>query len=82
MSKHTPLPWTPDAQYIHGPDGHRFLAVCDPADSAFICKAVNHHDELVAALQAYQRLYEAVQPAGGWQGVYETAESLLKKLEP
>ena len=36
-----------------------------------IKKLASGHAQLVAALQEYKRLYEAVQPAGGWQGVYE-----------
>lgn len=38
---------------------------------------------LVEALEAYKRLYEEVQPAGGWQGIYEWGNSVLEvaKLE-
>lgn len=35
--------------------------------------------DLLEALQEMIRMYETVQPAGGWQGVYESAVSAVKK---
>lgn len=35
--------------------------------------------ELLEALLEYKRLYEEVQPSGGWQGVYETGNSAIAK---
>ncbi len=51
------------------------------ANAKFIVKAVNCHDELLAALKEYQRLYEEVQPAGGWQGVYELGNAAIERAE-
>ena len=34
--------------------------------------------QLYRALLEYKRLYEEVQPAGGWQGVYETGNAAIK----
>jgi hypothetical protein len=33
--------------------------------------------QLLEALLEYKRLYEEVQPAGGWQGVYETGNAAI-----
>ena len=35
--------------------------------------------ELIEALSEMIRMYEEVQPAGGWQGVYEYAKYALEK---
>jgi hypothetical protein len=35
--------------------------------------------DLLEALLEYKRLYEEVQPTGGWQGVYETGNAAIAK---
>lgn len=35
--------------------------------------------ELLEALIEYKRMYEEIQPAGGWQGVYEIGNYAIKK---
>lgn len=49
------------------------------ARATYLVRAVNAHAELVAALLEYRRLYEAVQPTGGWQGVYELGNAALAR---
>ena len=60
MNEHSPLPWKEELGHIYGSDGFH---ACDPrceradadsmatmdANAEFIVRAVNHHDELVAA---------------------------------
>lgn len=53
---------------------------CSQAYIAFaraIERAASPNKELVEALLDYKRLYEKVQPAGGWQGVYEMGNDAL-----
>ena len=51
--QHTPGPWTVDNQYIHGPDGIRFLAVAGDgagqANARLIAAAPTMFDLLTAA---------------------------------
>ncbi len=52
------------------------LAIADE-----IARRCSVHGELVAALKEYRRLYEAVEPGGGWQGVYELGNAAISKAE-
>lgn len=45
------------------------------ANAKLICAA----PDLLEALLEYKRLYEAIQPTGGWQGVYEMGDYAIKK---
>jgi hypothetical protein len=38
-------------------------------------------DELLAALEEYQRMYITIEPAGGWQGVYEQGKAAITKAK-
>ena len=42
-----------------------------------LTKEVAVNAQLLEALLEYKRLYEEVQPAGGWQGVYETGNAAI-----
>ena len=73
-TQHTPGPWTVDNQYIHGPDGIRFLAVAGDgagqANARLIAAAPTMFDLLTAAgrleeltgenLAVYARTYAAL----------------------
>ncbi len=50
---HTPTPWYADGKLIVGatPDDGQIGGAHDPTDAAFIVKACNAHDELVALAQ-------------------------------
>ena len=72
--QHTPGPWAVDNQYIHGPDGIRFLAVAGDgagqANALLIAAAPTMFDLLTAAgrleeltgenLAVYARTYAAL----------------------
>ncbi len=84
--KHTPAPWV-----VVISEGSYYLKnletgciVCEirmrynnyaEADLNLISAA----PEMLAALLEYKRLYEEVQPAGGWQGVYEGGNTAINK---
>lgn len=44
-------------------------------------KLINAAPELLGACKDAKRMYEAVQPVGGWQGVYESLTSVIKTAE-
>lgn len=80
----TPLPWTADDAYIHGPDGHRFIAVSRPEDVTRIVRAVNNHDALVAALKAAEAALYEHRLTGymtGWDLVLRQARTALADAE-
>jgi hypothetical protein len=37
--------------------------------------------EILKALKEFVRMYEEIQPAGGWQGVYENGKYLIEKIK-
>ena len=47
--QHTPGPWTVDNQYIHGPDGIRFLAVAGDGAGQANARLIASAPELLAA---------------------------------
>ncbi len=52
--------------------------------TAGLAQLIDHETaapELLAALKEYKRLYEEVQPRGGWQGVYELGNDAIAKAE-
>lgn len=59
---------------ITGEDDEKFILAANPAA---ILELLAIQAQLVAALTEYKRLYEEVQPAGGWQGVYEIGNDAL-----
>ena len=50
--QHTPGPWTVDNQYIHGPDGIRFLAVAGDGAGQSNARLIAAAPELLDALEA------------------------------
>ena len=68
MSAHTPTPWFSDETLIFVPDLNNDLAGIDiaeakrAADAAFIVRACNAHDDLVAALRRAVEAAEARMP--------------------
>ena len=84
----TPIPHTPgewigqktsaDQGLIYSDHTGKSVAVCyDVRDLPLISAA----PDLLAALLEYKRLYGEVQPAGGWQGVYEQGNAALDKAK-
>ena len=49
-TQHTPGPWTVDNQYIHGPDGIRFLAVAGDGAGQANARLIASAPDLLAAL--------------------------------
>lgn len=52
--------------------------ICESVSNAN-AKLIAAAPELLEALNEMVRMYEEVQPAGGWQGVYEEAIYVIKK---
>ena len=52
LRQHTPGPWTVDNQYIHGPDGIRFLAVAGDGAGQANARLIAAAPELIEALEA------------------------------
>lgn len=88
-TKHTPLPWVLDHRFAGGvlihPDDNEFLTVAKvlgfdndeaKANAAFIVRAVNAHDDLIAALE---RLLQIVPPNSIPFGEADAAYAVLKK---
>ena len=89
MSKHTPGPWEvrPSANEVINSDhgrlpfeiaaGYTLIGAVyeNEADARLIAAA----PDLLDALLEYKRMYEEVQPAGGWQGVYELGNEAIAK---
>ena len=48
---HTPGPWAVDNQYIHGPDGIRFLAVAGDGAGQANARLIASAPELLAVLE-------------------------------
>ena len=48
--EHTPGPWTVDNQYIHGPDGIRFIAVAGDGAGQANARLISAAPELIDAL--------------------------------
>ncbi len=66
-------------RHLYGADGRCFAVAEDPAYAALICKAVNHHDELVAALRDAVRLMPlGTKTRAEWLG---RASDVLKKID-
>lgn len=89
MSKHTPGPWQvrPSTNEITNAD-HGSLPFAIVAGYTLIgatyengkdARLIAAAPELLEALLEYKRLYEEVQPAGGWQGVYEAGNAAIAK---
>ena len=49
-TQHTPGPWTVDNQYIHGPDGIRFLAVAGDGAGQANALLIASAPDMLAAL--------------------------------
>ena len=61
--EHTPGPWTVDNQYIHGPDGIRFLAVAGDGAGQANARLIASAPELLAAcMSALRALEDNIQP--------------------
>ena len=57
--QHTPGPWTVDNQYIHGPDGIRFLAVAGDGAGQANARLIAAAPELLDAAKLVLAWYEA-----------------------
>ena len=69
-TQHTPGPWTVDNQYIHGPDGIRFLAVAGDgagqANARLIAAAPTMFDYLtLLALRGDNEAHEIIKKITG-----------------
>ena len=53
--------------------------ICESVSKKADAKLIASSPELLEALNEMVRMYEEVQPAGGWQGVYELAKYAIKK---
>lgn len=49
------------------------------AESSANAKLIASAPELLEALQEMVRMYESVEPVGGWQGVYDQSITAIKK---
>jgi hypothetical protein len=56
-------------------DAFNTITECD----LFPSELLKQRNDMLKALQEMVRMYESVQPAGGWQGVYEQARYAIKK---
>ena len=56
--QHTPGPWTVDNQYIHGPDGIRFLAVAGDGAGQANARLIAAVPDMLNLLTAADRLEE------------------------
>lgn len=93
MSKHTPTPWRAvrvgNTLTIAGAVPGYFAEIrgaCEGAHGAmgeanaeFIVRAVNAHDDLVAALQNLARLFQALHPSHADWGDYKAALAAIAK---
>lgn len=57
---HTPGPWHVEGQYIHGPDGNRFLAVAGDGEGIANARLIAAAPELLAALEDQVNCWEAM----------------------
>ena len=77
QAKHTPGPWTVDNQYIHGPDGIRFLAVAGDGAGQANARLIASAPDLYAALE---NIIEHRERMGlGSDHVYDAARAALAK---
>jgi hypothetical protein len=70
----TPTPWSVDGEHlralVRGADGtivalrHRLPAATHVANAEFICRAVNAHDDLVAAVKLVRSIIGEAAPEG------------------
>ena len=58
--QHTPGPWTVDNQYIHGPDGIRFLAVAGDGAGQANARLIASAPDLYAALENQVNCWDAM----------------------
>jgi hypothetical protein len=80
---HTPGPWHADiycvwAGGIYVAGTKTGLPVEQQIANARLIAAA---PELLEALEAYTKMYDEVQPAGGWQGVYEDGLAAIAKAK-
>lgn len=95
MAEHTPTPWGADkfgSVRAEAGQGDVIAMVCTPCgvdeerwergqvNAAFIVRACNAHDELVATLEDVQRLL-AAQPHGQVTRVYARVKAALAKAK-
>ena len=59
-TQHTPGPWTVDNQYIHGPDGIRFLAVAGDGAGQANARLIASSPELLAELERTEASLTAI----------------------
>ena len=57
-AKHTPGPWHVEGQYIHGPDGNRFLAVAGDGEGIANARLIAAAPDLLNLMTAATRLDE------------------------
>lgn len=70
-----------DLAIIMGKSGVVFIPRVHTTKAQFIVTACNAHDDMLEALKEMVRMYESVQPAGGWQGVYEESKAAISKAQ-
>lgn len=54
------------------------LLICESIRSEYDAKLIASAPELLKALKEMVRMYEIVEPAGGWQLVYDMSKSAIK----
>jgi hypothetical protein len=92
-NKHTPLPWRfgdnvgkrPTWEYVEGQDGQAICLIGQTSDgeanAAFIVRACNAHEDLVAALSELVELLEDNQPDWYLKKHFNHARAALAKAE-
>jgi hypothetical protein len=77
--QHTPGPWTVDNQYIHGPDGIRFLAVAGDGAGQANARLIAAAPELLAAARLAVAWSEQVPaPYRDWPHVAAARAAIAK----
>ena len=78
-TQHTPGPWTVDNQYIHGPDGIRFLAVAGDGAGQANARLIAAAPELLAAARLAVAWSEQVPaPYRDWPHVAAARAAIAK----
>ena len=78
-TQHTPGPWTVDNQYIHGPDGIRFLAVAGDGAGQANARLIASAPELLAAARLAVAWSEQVPaPYRDWPHVAAARAAIAK----
>ena len=81
---HTPGPWKVDNQYIHGPDGIRFLAVAGDgagqANARLIAAAPELIEALEAALETIYGQAELLRACGAAYGIGATLQRATEAI--